>query len=369
MRERLWVGEPEFNSLRPSRCASENRSVNIATSLTVSESDTRDRLVTDHHPAHCVISLPSTTQLQGTETPALSSFSANVERCDSSLNQVRVVPVRPSSSSMRPLSHFWAQNTDVVSGYLSDMGFVSDLIHRENPQRRQQVQGLADSIAGEIKFIERTANDIIERVNKFLNVQRGPVSSDGKKIDRFLLEVRRAFEDLNRNAKEQYMQLSAKVDTTVVESVRQKVLGLDLDCMHEGIRELEIAGVKMKDAVGMVTTIVTTSVMTDLEGLVCLSVKAIGGLVAGSLAGALVFVIWEAISGLAEGAELKRRIKELEETERTLRSNGTAISNCADQLRFALVVTQIQLGKVGNAKELSFGYVLPLTLYLLFKEY
>lgn len=247
------------------------------------------------------------------------------------------------------------------------MGFLSDLIYRENPKRRQQVQGLADSIAGEIRFIERTANDIIERVNKFLNVQRGPVRSSGKKIDEFLLEVRQAFEDLNRNAKEQYMQLSAKVDTTVIESVRQKVLGLDLDCMREGVRELEIAGVKMKDAVGMVTSIVTTSVMTDLEGLVCLSARAIGGLVASSLVGVLVFAIWEAISGLAEGAELKRRIKELEETERTLRSNGSAIANCADQLRFALTVAQIQLGNVGKVTEFSFGYVSPLTLFKITK--
>ena len=224
------------------------------------------------------------------------------------------------------------------------------------------MQGLVDNIVGEIKFIERTTNDIIEKVNKFLDVQRGPVSSNGKKIDVFLLEVRQAFDDLSRNAKEQYTQLSEKVDTTVIESVRQKVLGLDLDRMREGVQELEIAGVKMNKAVGIVTTLVTTNVVTDLEGLVCVSIRSLGGLVAGSLAGALVFVIWEAISGLAEGAELKRRIEELEETERALRENGTVIANSADQLRFALMVIQIHSGKVGDAKEFSFGYVLPSAL-------
>jgi len=248
------------------------------------------------------------------------------------------------------------------------MGFVGDLIHRKNPERRQQVQGLADNIVGEIKFIERIANDIIEKVNRFLNMQQGPVSSNDKKIDAFLLEVRHAFDVLSRNAREQYTQLSANVDTTVIEGVRQTVLGLDLDRMREGVQELEFAGVTMKQAVGIVTTLVMTSVMMDLERLVSVSVRSIGGLVAGSLAGAFVFAIWEAISGLAEGAELKRRIEELEETERALRENGTAIANCADQFRFALTVTQIQLGRVGDAKEFFFGYVLPLTLCFLFKD-
>ena len=216
------------------------------------------------------------------------------------------------------------------------MSFVRDLIYPDNPRLRRRVQGLGDSIAGEIKFIERTANDIINRVNNFLNVQQGPVSSDGKQIGAFLLEVRQAFDDLSLKAKEQYRQLSARVNTTVIENIRRQVQGVDLDRMREGIRELELAGVKMKYAVGIFAAVITIDTMMELEALVCLSVRSIGALAAGCLVGALAFVIWEAFAGSTEGKELDRRIKELEKAERTLRDNGTTIANCADELRSAL---------------------------------
>jgi len=240
------------------------------------------------------------------------------------------------------------------------MGFVSDLFYRKNPKRRQMVQDLVISIGGEIRFIERMTNDTIERVNQLLNVQRGPVRSRETTVYDFLQEVRQAYEELGRHAKEQYGQLlSTEVDTSVVESVRRKVLGLEL---HEGVRELEVAGLTLQNAVWIVTAMVTTKVTTDLERLVCISASGLGGLVAGSLVGALVFVIWEAIAGYAEGVEMERRIKELMQAEETLRANSNAVVDCAEQLRVALIRMQVMFDKMGDGKDIYSGYVSPLTL-------
>ena len=248
------------------------------------------------------------------------------------------------------------------------MGFVSDLLYRDNPKRRETVQALADSIASDVKFIEKATNDTIERINKYLTVKREKVTSTGKTINAFLLEVRQAFADLGRNAEEQYKVLSATVDTAVVENVRRKVQGLDLKKMREAIRELEIAGVTMGKAVAVVASLVTTEVTMNLERTVWASASGLGGLIAGALAGALVFVIFEAISGAVERAELERRIRELTKAEQTMHDNRVAIVNSAQQLYVALIVIQLTFDTAGHGKEFSFGYVSLLTLYLLFQE-
>ena len=239
------------------------------------------------------------------------------------------------------------------------MGFVSDLLYRKNPKRRQTVQALADSIGSDIKFIEKATNDTIERVNKFLDVKREKVKSNGKTINEFLLEVRQAFEDLGRNAEAQYRQLSATVDTAVVENVRRKVQGLDVRRMREAIRELEIAGVTMGKAVAVVASLVTTEVTLHLERTAWASASGLGGLVSGALAGALVFVVFEAISGAVERAELERRIRELTKAEQTMRDNRVAIVNSAEQLYVALIVIELTYDATGAGKGLCSGYVLP----------
>lgn len=241
------------------------------------------------------------------------------------------------------------------------MGFVSDLLYRDNPKRRETVQALADSIASDIKFIEKATNDTIERINKFLSVKREKVKSSGKTINEFLLEVRQAFEDLGRNAEEEYKQLSATVDTAVVDNVRRKVQGLDLKKMREAIRELEIAGVTMGKAVAVVASLATTEVTMHLERTAWASASALGGLIAGAVAGALAFVILEAISGAVERGELERRIRELTKAEQTMHDNRVAIVNSAQQLYVALIVIQLTFDSAGDGKGFSLGYVLPLT--------
>jgi len=248
------------------------------------------------------------------------------------------------------------------------MGFVSDLLYRDNPKRRETVQALADSIAGDVNFIEKATNDTIERINKFLTVKCKKVTSSGKTINVFLLEVRQAFADLGRNAEEQYEKLSVTVDTAVVENVRRKVQGLDLKKMREAIRELKIVGLTLGQAAGIVVSLVTMQ-LTEvyLERTAWASVSYLGGFVAGALAGTLVFVIIEAISGAVKRAELERRIQELTEAEKTIRDNRDAIVNSAHQVHFALIVMQITSGTAELGNEFSFGYVSLLTLYLLFQ--
>jgi len=253
------------------------------------------------------------------------------------------------------------------------MGIVSDLLYQDNPKRRETVQALADSIVGDVNFIEKATNDSIERINKFLTVKREKVMSRGKTINQFLLEVQQAFADLGRNAEEQYKVLSATVDTAVVENVRRKVQGLDLKKMREAIRELEIAGWTEGKAVAVVASLVTKEVTMHLE--MCLertawaSVSGLGGLVAGALAGTLVFVIFEAISGAVERAELERRIRELTKAEQTIHDNCVAIVDSAQRLYVALIFIQITSGTAEPGNEFCFGYVSPLTLYLLFQEH
>jgi len=235
------------------------------------------------------------------------------------------------------------------------MGYVSDLLFSNNPKRRETVQALADSIASDIKFIEKATNDTIERINKFLDVKRDMVTSRGKTINEFLLDVRQAFEDLGRNAEKQYAQLAASVDTAVVESVRRKVQGLDVKKMREAIRELEIAGVTMSKAVAVVASLVTTEVTMHLERSAWASASAVGGLLAGALAGTLVFVMFEAITGAIERAELERRIRELTRAEETMHDNRVAIVNSAQQLYVALIVIQITFDTAGDGKGFCLG--------------
>ena len=92
---------------------------------------------------------------------------------------------------------------------------------------REKAWKLAISIA-DVKSIEDATNSAIEMINGYLYVRRGPADSRGKTINEFLAQVGQAFEDLERNAEEQYMQLSATVDTTVIDDPRREVLALDL---------------------------------------------------------------------------------------------------------------------------------------------
>jgi len=251
------------------------------------------------------------------------------------------------------------------------MGIVSDLLYQDNPKRRETVQALADSIEGDLNFIEKSTNDSIERINKYLTVKSEKVMSHGKTINQFLLEVQQAFEDLGRNAEEQYKVLpaKAKVDTATVENVRREVQGLNLEKMREAVPELEIAGWKQGKAMTTVEGLVTKQVMMHLEHTPWASVSHLGGLVSGALARTLVSVIFEAVSGAVERAELERRIRELTEAEQTIRDNRVAIVKSAQQLYAALVFRQIATGIAQPGNALSFRYVSLLTLYLLFQEH
>src|SRR5258706_5685360 len=230
------------------------------------------------------------------------------------LHSSRIEQVRVPSCT-----HHLDAHCTLLSRYFEfcGMGFVSDLLYRNNPKRRETVQALADSIGSDIKFIEKATNDTIERINKFLKVKQEQVTARGKTINEFLLDVRQAFEQLGKNAEAQYRELSAKVDTELVERVRRKVQGLDLQKMREAIFELEIAGVTMGRAVAVVASLVTTEVTMHLEQTTWASASAVGGFVAGGVAGTLVFVIFEAISGAVERAGVERGIRELAKAEQT----------------------------------------------------
>ena len=236
------------------------------------------------------------------------------------------------------------------------MGFVSDLLYRANPKRRETVQALADSIGGDIKFIEKATNDTIERVNKLLKVQQGQVTAQGKTINQFLLDVRDAFEQLGKNAEAQYRELSVEMDTELVERVRRKVQGLELQKMREAIQELEIAGWTVGKAAGMVASVVVGEVTMQLERTTWASVSVVGGFVAGALAGTLVFVVFEAVSGAVERAELERRIRELTKAEQTLHDNRVAIVNSAQQLYVALILIQLVFDTAGHGKDHGKGH-------------
>jgi hypothetical protein len=239
---------------------------------------------------------------------------------------------------------------------ICEMGFFSDLLYRDNPKRREKVQALADSIGSDVKFIEKATNDTIERINKFMDVKRERVTARGKTINEFLLEVREAFEELGRNAEGQYRELCATVDTSVVERVRRKVEGLELRKMREAIRELEIAGVTMGKAVAVVASLATTEVTMHLERTAWASASNLGGIVAGALAGTLVFVMFEAISGAVERAELERRIRELTKAEETMHDNRVAIVNSAQQLYVALIVIQLTFDTDGHMEGHAEGH-------------
>ena len=221
------------------------------------------------------------------------------------------------------------------------MGLLSDLLYPENPKLRQNVQDLADSIAGDIRFIEKATNDTIERINIFLDVKCDKVDSSGKTVDAFLLDVQRAFEQLGRNAEKQYKQLSATVDTTVIEKVRRNVLGFDLRRMREAVQELQIAGISMEMAVLVVGLAVTTVVTAILTTTVCVAASVIGGILAGGGVGLIVYAVLEAINGAMERKELERRVRELEKAEKTIRDNRNAIVDCAERLREALIVIRV----------------------------
>ena len=130
--------------------------------------------------------------------------------------------------------------------------------------------------------------------------------------------------------------------------------------MCEAVQELKIAGVSMDQAVWVVGVTVMTTVTVILKQTVWAAASGMGGMIACGLAGVIVLVVYEAISGAVERKELERRVGELEEAQKTIHDNRVAIVNCAEQLRDALIAIQVMSGKVGDGKGFSLGYVSPL---------
>ena len=104
------------------------------------------------------------------------------------------------------------------------MNIVGDLLF-DITKIREKAWKLIISIKANVKSIEDTTNSAVEMTNGYLDMRRGPVDSRGKAINEFLAQVGQAFEDLEHNGEEQYMQLSAMVNTTVIDDPWREVLG------------------------------------------------------------------------------------------------------------------------------------------------
>ena len=163
-------------------------------------------------------------------------------------------------------------------------------------------------------------------------------------------------EELGHHAERQYKQLSATVDTMVIERVRHKVLRLDLKMMREAVQELRIAGVPMDKAMLVVGVTVTTAAtaILKLKHTAWVAASGIRCLIACELAGIIVGVIFEAIYGAMERKELERRVPELEQAAKTMHDNRTAIVDCAERLREALIHIQGMSSLEGHRNGFSF---------------
>ena len=226
---------------------------------------------------------------------------------------------------------------------------------------REKARKLAISLEADVKSIEDTTNSTIETINEYLHVKRGPVDSRGKTINEFLSEVRQAFEDLERNAEEQYEQFSATVGTTVIDDLRHKVPEFDLGNMAKWMWRFEnippvVACVLATISVGAIARKVTRY----LKETKWRSFSIAGGVIGGDLAGLLVFFTVEVISCAIENKELKEYIEELTQAEQTMREIRKAIVNDASKLKLELMCIQLKSGNVGDGREFYFRCVKPL---------
>ena len=130
-------------------------------------------------------------------------------------------------------------------------------------KNREKAWKLVISIKADVKSIEDTTNSAVEMINGYLDMRRGPVDSRGKTINEFLAQVGQAFEDLEHNAEEQYMQLSAMVNTTVIDDLWREVLGLDLGSIIRGLEKLPF-----KTACALVATTDVTSIARQVTGYI-----------------------------------------------------------------------------------------------------
>ena len=243
------------------------------------------------------------------------------------------------------------------------MSFVGDIFFNIS-ESREKAQNLAISIAADVRSIEDATNSAIEMINGYLDVRRGPVDSRGKTINEFLSEVRQAYEDLEHNAQEQYTQLSATVDTTVIDDLRRSVPGFELGTMAMWMRGFEEVPPKMACALAVIAfAAIAKGVTRHLKETTWRSLSIAGGIIGGALGGGLlVFLTVEAISCAIESKMLKEYIEELTQVERTMREIRRAIVNVADRLKFELMCIQLRSGNVGDGGDFYFGCVLPLLL-------
>ena len=242
------------------------------------------------------------------------------------------------------------------------MGFVGDLLF-DISDSRQRAQGLAISVAADVRSIEDATNGAIEMINRFLDVKRELVDSRGKTINDFLAEVRQAFEDLENNAEEQYAQLATTVDTTVIDDLRNEMKRFDLGNMTKWMGRFETIPPKVASSLAVITFGAIVKELTNsLKAMAWRSFSIPGGIIGGGLGGLLVFSTVEAISCAIERKMLNRYIKELMRAEQTMREIRIAFVNVADRLRFGLMLIQLRLGNVGDGRPFYFRCVPPLVL-------
>ena len=226
---------------------------------------------------------------------------------------------------------------------------------------REKARKLAISLEANVKSIEDTTNSTIETINEYLSVKRGPVDSRGKSINEFLSEVRQAFEDLERNAEEQYKQFSATVGTTVIDDLRHKVPEFDLDNMAKWMWRFEKIPPVVACVLAMISAgAIARKVTRYLKETKWASFSIAGGVMGGDLGGLLVVFTVEAISCAIENRVLKGYIEELTQAEQTMREIRKAIAKDANKLNCELICIQLKSGNVGDGREFYFRCVKPL---------
>lgn len=240
------------------------------------------------------------------------------------------------------------------------MVFVGDLLF-DISDSRQKAQGLAISVAADVRSIEDATNNAIEMINGFLDVRRGRVDSRGKTINDFLAEVRQAFEDLEHNATQQYTQLNTTTNTTVIDDLRNEIPEFDLVNMNKWMGRFETIPPKVAGSLALIAFGVVVKDFT-------LSLKATpwksltSGIIDGGLGALAVFSIVEAFCCAIEHKILNGYIEELTRAEQTMREIRIACVNVADRLRFGLITIQMSLGNVGDGQPFYFRCVSPLIL-------
>ena len=240
------------------------------------------------------------------------------------------------------------------------MEFMGDLLF-DISDSRQRAQGLAFNIATDVKVIEDATNGAIDMINRYLDVRREHVDSRGKTINDFLAEVRQAFEDLEDNAEEQYTELAATVDTTVIDDLRNEMQRFDLGNMAKWMGRFETIPPKVAGSLAVITFgAIVKGLTRSLKAATWRSFSI--GIIRSGLGGLLVFSIVETISCAIERKMLNRYIEELTQAEQTMREIRIAFGNVADRLRLGLMLIQLRLGNVGDGRPFYFGCVQPLIL-------